>query len=363
MKYFVASERKGTMVMLAVLSACLYAAAAYVSRQVPQPLLSQKLATSRRMYEAQRILLAMRSKLKAPVSPDDKLKTGWIGESVSGLTTEPGSLKAKVSTTNPNFGAAIVQMLADAGIKKNDVVAVGMSGSFPALNAAVIAAAEELGARPIVISSVGASQWGANQPGFTWLQIEEALLAGGVIRHGSVATGTGGSQGLDPVVIQNLENEARASHAKRIDDMDLARSVRERLKVYERESKGQKIALFVNIGGAAANVGVPISINPLVVQGVMGAMRNQGVPVIDLRQIKTLCMRYNLPWDPNPLPQVGQGALYSKRQRSPILVGGCLVVLAVALWAVIVGRLPGIRRQPLELGEFINPEVDSTRRT
>jgi len=35
-------------------------------------------------------------------------------------------------------------------------------------------------------------------------------------------------------------------------------------------------------------------------------MASEGVPIIHLLNIKGLAARYNLPWDPQPLPQPGE---------------------------------------------------------
>ena len=44
-------------------------------------------------------------------------------------------------------------------MKKGDAVAIGYSGSFPALNICVMAAVETLQLEPIGIASASASQW------------------------------------------------------------------------------------------------------------------------------------------------------------------------------------------------------------
>ena len=92
------------------------------------------------------------------------------------VTSVLGHLSAKQTSTNPNFAAVLVEMLKEAGVQQGDVVAVGVSGSFPALNICTYAALESLGARPLVISSASASQWGANVPQLMWPDMEHLLL-------------------------------------------------------------------------------------------------------------------------------------------------------------------------------------------
>jgi len=88
---------------------------------------------------------------------NDPNQTALIGQEYTLTTTDRGYIEAKLSSTNPNFAAVIVQLLKDAGLKKNDNVAIALTGSFPGLNISTIAAVQTLQLNPIIISSVGAS--------------------------------------------------------------------------------------------------------------------------------------------------------------------------------------------------------------
>ncbi len=122
-----------------------------------------------------------------PIDPEsDPAQTGLIGELLSPLTTNPGHLPAKQTSANPNFSAVIIHLLKRAGVKEGDKVAVGFSGSFPALNICVLAAIDTLKADPIVISSAGSSQWGANHPDFMWPDMEKLLHEKHVFPYRSV---------------------------------------------------------------------------------------------------------------------------------------------------------------------------------
>ncbi|HPI70975.1 MAG TPA: poly-gamma-glutamate system protein, partial [Tenuifilaceae bacterium] len=73
---------------------------------------------------------------------NDPNQTALIGQEYSLITTDRGYIDAKLTSLNPNFAAVIVQYLMDAGVKSGDVVAVAVTGSFPALNISVLAAIE-----------------------------------------------------------------------------------------------------------------------------------------------------------------------------------------------------------------------------
>ena len=66
----------------------------------------------------------------------------------------------------------------------------------------MLAAAEEMKLKPIVVTSVGASMWGANDPIFTWLDMEKLLNEKGLLHTRSLAASVGGSndrgRGLSP---------------------------------------------------------------------------------------------------------------------------------------------------------------------
>ncbi|MBW1905957.1 MAG: poly-gamma-glutamate system protein, partial [Deltaproteobacteria bacterium] len=80
----------------------------------------------------------------------DPSASRMIGEVLSPITSGSGSLVSKQTSVNPNFAAVLVQWLKELRIKSGDVVAVGVSGSFPSMNIAVYSALHELGIEPII---------------------------------------------------------------------------------------------------------------------------------------------------------------------------------------------------------------------
>ena len=122
----------------------------------------------------------------------DPSGSGMIGLTLSPITSGSGSLVSKQTSVNPNFAAVILEWLKDLDIQSGDVVAVGVSGSFPAMNVATYSALHQVGAIPIVIASAAASQYGANDPRMTWLDMEAALRDADVFPYKSVAASRGG---------------------------------------------------------------------------------------------------------------------------------------------------------------------------
>jgi poly-gamma-glutamate system protein len=271
----------------------------------------------------------------------------------SPLTTTVGNLEAKRTTTNPNMAGLVAKLLLDAGCREEDVVAIGASGSFPALVLATLSAARALHLRPVLIYSVGASQWGANELEFTWLEMEECLIERGILPYRVTALSLGGDADhateLDPTVVVLLHDRVEAAGVPVIESPNLVENVAQRMEIYRSQAEGTRIAAFVNIGGTWANLGTDPSILALepgldrvtsipdpLRRGVLFEMAEEGIPVIHLLNVKGLATRYGLPWDPVPLPPVGDGMIYHENGQSRrwelatggtylLALGGCAV--------------------------------------
>jgi poly-gamma-glutamate system protein len=242
--------------------------------------------------------------------------SGLIGNELTPLVTTLGNLEAKKTAVNPEWAAVLVHQLAGAGVTAGDLVAAGFSGSFPGLNVATVAAVQALGAGVAAISSVTASTWGANQPGFTWPEIEIRLVKAGVIAPASIAVTAGG----DDDVAGDLEPEARAT-AVAIRDACARQlgvpalvptsgrdAIERRMAAYLRAANGRQVALYVNVGGTAASLGnspavlrlrsgfvPPRPFDRSAGRGVMARFAERRVPVLTLLNIRDLAVRWGVP--------------------------------------------------------------------
>lgn len=239
----------------------------------------------------------------------------WLGDELTPLVTTLGSLEAKRNAANPDWARVLTLKLHEAGVRPGSVVAAGCSGSFPALNLALACACEALDAELVAVSSVTASTWGANQPGFTWPEIEAQLVRAGIIRRASVAISTGGQHdnALD------LDDTARATahrirhatatelSAVELSPVSLRDSINERLALYQRHAGDRRIALYVNVGGTEASLGEsaaswrlrsgflparPFDLSPD--RGVIARLAEEGVPTLSLLNIEALAFRWGV---------------------------------------------------------------------
>lgn len=292
----------------------------------PGPKLSQEMSeASRLMARATAAVRDCRSAHGIAVDPAaDPNGTGLIGLETSEITTSLGSLEAKRTTTNPNFAGLVVGLLREAGVREGDAVAVGASSSFPALIIATLCALEAVGAEPLVISSLGSSEWGANIPEFTWTDMEECLRDAGVLDVRTIARTVGGEEDvgrdMSPSGRSFLASSIRAGDVPFLWESDLARNVEARMRLYSEAAAERPVKVFVNIGGSWANIGrsaevlklrpglaSDVFVPPPAERGVLQAMAERHVPVIHLLNINGICERYGLPWDPRPLPEPGRG--------------------------------------------------------
>lgn len=320
-------------------------------------------ALRREMAEASSLMAraseAIRNCREARGIPGDPLAdpngTGLIGVERSIVTTSLGSLEAKRTTANPAFAALVVSLLREAGAGRGDVVAVGASSSFPALVVATLAAAKAAGVEPLVISSLGASEWGANIPGFGWLEMEECLRRAGLLAAEPIARTVGGEgdtgDDMDPAGRALVESRVRGGDIPSVEGPSLERNVAARLEAYRRAAGPRPIKAFVNIGGSWANLGTDpevlklepglarrVFVPPPDRRGVIQAMAAAGVPVIHLLNIKGLCERYGLPWDPRPLPAPGRARPLRAGASRPATALTVAYVLAMTVLLAIPRR-------------------------
>ena len=287
--------------------------------------------------------------------------TGLIGFENSPITTTLGSLEAKRTTTNPNMGALIVHLLYEAGVRESDAVAVGASGSFPALIVAVMSAAKAMSVNPIIICSLGASQWGANRPDFHFLKMLDCLSSAGIFDFRLAAVSLGGERDVG----EGMSNEARDLLISDIEDSgilfiqeeNLPANVRTKMQIYEKHAAKNGIKGFINIGGSWSNIGTSSEIlnlkpglvkikkiPPVESRGLVFEMANRLIPVVHLLYIQGLIEFYGLPWDPAPLPEVGKGRVYQKivqdHPLSLLLAAVYLCVMAFLLaWFKITKKI------------------------
>ncbi len=324
------------------------------------PRRSEKTAAADLMKAAMQTVKAERGRLGIPVDPiTDPRGTGLIGEPYNDLTTTAGSLASKRTSTNPQFAAVIVEMLEEARVRPGDSVAVSFSGSFPALNIAVLSAACAMKLKPVIISSLGASMYGANLPELTWLDMERILFEKGILPYRSIAASLGGIAdtrgGLDGTGVDAGLRAIRRSGTPRLDEGGgdtLGTDIRRRMELYDRELNGRRPAAFINVGGPLTTLGnvpgrdrMPTGLLKNVPQnhdpdrGILFRMGERGVPVLHLLKIRIIAAQYGVPFDPVMTPAGAVAIVDTPRtgSYSPLLAVAGLALL-IALLVLLMRR-------------------------
>ncbi|NQT96985.1 MAG: poly-gamma-glutamate system protein, partial [Candidatus Marinimicrobia bacterium] len=164
-----AIQKTSTLVLMALIGLLCYTAAVLSKVVIISDTYEIKLTAARQMQVALDYLKSFRMEAGVFMDPEnDPNETGLVGTQFSLITTDEGDLDAKLTTLDPNFAAAMVELYNQTGLTSGDTVAVLLTGSMPGANIAVLIACDVMEINPVVITSIGASQWGANQPDFTW---------------------------------------------------------------------------------------------------------------------------------------------------------------------------------------------------
>lgn len=347
----------------------------FLPRRVEERGHAQKLTAARLAERAATELRAERVRRGLrEYEPEDRMRTGLLGPANTEITTTTGSLPAKRTTTNPNFTALIVDFLQSLQIEPGGLVAVGCSGSFPALNVAVYAAVETLELEALVIASAAASDYGASLPSFTWLDMERALQERGIFRTRTLAASVGGiedqGRGLGDAGLELLWSAIDRNGLPRIVPSDFTDSLEQRMKLYDAAAAGRPIRAYINVGGGTVSVGRssgkaayrpglnhPSGKAP--VDSIIGRFLDRGVPVVHLSKIEELARRFGLPVDPEEAQKPGDALIFGHREPNRILVLGALIALGAAL--IVVGQRARARAHLATLPEGVQAPAPQPR--
>lgn len=302
----------------------------------PHPAFPLMVEAATRERAAQQVLHAHKLALGLLSDTLDPLRTGLIGVEFSPITTTPGSLKAKRTAANPDFAAYIVRELVDHGIGSGDSVLVAMTGSFPGLNLAVLTALETLHASSLRICSLGASSYGANEPAFTWLDMEDLLCRERVLARRSDCVTLGGTGDVGG----GLTDEGKLLLRRKAEDLGypvLETTSLRKQAALRREIVGspRTYALLINIGGNQAMLGrgpegreLPGGWNEPPdagarpdssgeSDGIIFDFLEARVPVFNLLHIEDIATAAGLPFDPSAFSEPGTSPVYFLAQPHP----------------------------------------------
>ncbi len=303
--------------------------------------------------------------------------TGLVGESMTEITTDSGDLNAKRSSVNPNMASLFVHWLLKLDLKEGDTVAIQETGSYPALDIAMLSAFKTLKLKPIIILSVGASQFGANRPDFTWPDIYANLVKKGVFDFDVKAVSLGGARdnahGMTPEAILKMNDAIKRNGFEVLNvpyKNPTETSVKERMSIYEKAANGQPIKAYINVGGSMASIGLKeahekktdtskkdskkdekfIKLKSFpsgIVDSLPKEYKNvisvaveflkKDVPVVNIRDINTSIIKeYGLTYNPDHIIAPGEGAVFAQKKYNTTLASILLIIDILLICSVAI---------------------------
>ena len=352
-----AIQKTSTLVFLALLSLICFILAVSMKRIDVSPSYKDKVTSAKLMKNAMHALKDYRMEQSVFIDiENDPNETGLVGGPFSLITTDEGDLDAKLTTLDPNFSAVIVDLMYQLNLQRNDTVAVLMTGSMPGANIAVLTACKALGLFPISISSLGASQWGANQVDFTWLDMEKILFDKGFISSKSIAASIGGRNDmgrlLSPQGRSILLDNINRHNIPVIKQKRLAENINERMDYFKKYQSIDSYKAVINVGGGVASLGTSFNLkllppgvvnrssintigNPGGIEGVFSKFINSNVLGLHVLNIRPLIEQFKMPFAPIPLPEIGTGSLYAIERYNLWVASFCLLIVSGSV--VLVG--------------------------
>ena len=193
--------------------------------------------------------------------------------------------------------------------------------------------------KPLLIVSSSASNWGANLPDFTWLDMLHHLNQHNILLAKPLAA----SIGADRDIGLNLEARGISKILAQIKKYDLpliqepmvGDAIDKRLQIYSEGSGQEEIKAYINIGGGLASIGkhfakpnltkeqkekiknshlktgpnIELPVTLANTNSVAIRYLKQGIPVINVKDIYKIAADYNLsPW--TKYTSIGVGSLF-----------------------------------------------------
>lgn len=339
------------LLLIALVAGLCLTAVEQLPRVQRQPHFAEKVAAARLSSAAMAAIRDEKARRGIPIDPEaDPFGTGMIGSVVTSVTSNTGHLPAKIMSTNPNFAAVAVALLKQAGVSEGDVVAIGTSGSFPAMNVSVYAALQTLKTKPIVISSASSSEWGATDEDYLWLDMEQTLFQKKLFSFRSIAASRGGIDdrgfGISRQGRALLDAAIERANLPNIEPRSLPEAIEQRMNLYYEHAGDEPIEAYINVGGGSASVGTHVGkklfvpgLNTVAPKGatdsVMTRFVQEGVPVIHISGISELASSYGLPLEFNVPQPVGAGGVYARVEYNPWYAGLGIGIILITMFAFL----------------------------
>jgi len=271
----------------------------------------------------------------------DPNQSGLIGPETSPIVTSRAVLAEKQRAINPNLAAVFVSWFKEAELQAGDYVAVGVTGSSPAVNIALYSAMKELELKPIIITALSSSRYGASNINFTWLDMENTIYNETGFKTYAV------SRGGNRDIAAGMNSEGKEILGDIIDQnkLQLIEGNRARIVMFEKAlPKGEDYKAFINIGASVGNVGSVVSagllkeginrtLPELETKGVLDYFNEKNIPIIHFFRGQDTFDEYYLAEANTEVKKIGRGNVYGYSWTVAFI---CLILLIIAIALVII---------------------------
>ena len=238
---------------------------------------------------------------------EDPWGCGLIGLEWSEISTTLGDVSSKRTACHPAWAIQFTRWFKEQGLGTGDGIAIYSSASFPGLLLSAIAAAEAIQLDTLLIVSLSASSWGANDPATPWpLLADEWRRAGFISTRSDYYTLGGASElgnDLSPSGLETLRAAAQSAGVEILTTDDLQSMVKLKSDLLlQRQTR-----LLLNIGGSHANLGDDpdvLKLDPGLTSpvassdagnGVIAVALDQDIPVIHMLNLRELSRQSGIP--------------------------------------------------------------------
>ncbi len=306
-----------------------------------------KVKASQICQEAMNLIKEYRLQISVPIDEiNDPNQTGLIGAQYTPITLDRADLSSALTSTNPNFSAMFIDLFDKLNIHENDYIAIGIDGSYPGLNLALYSAMRVKNLKPIIITTLSSSMWGADQYNLTWLDMEKACYDQKMFVYKSSAATLGGEddngRGFSPEAREQLLSTIAKNQVTLINNDDLESNIARRIELYRQIGTPKA---FVNIGRSIANVGEHhLQLNSGLIRQkskringnfVILDMLERKIPVINITDANRIARKYAIPIAPVPMQLIGRGKLFVEKKFSTPLALIFLIMIIFILYFVI----------------------------
>ncbi|MBK6766951.1 MAG: poly-gamma-glutamate system protein [bacterium] len=238
------------------------------------------------------------------------------------------------------------------GLTSGDEVAVALTGSNPGANLAVLAACQTLGIKANTICAVSSTWWGANNPRFTWVDMQSELAKTGLITAVPVAASLGGmddnATGLSSAGRIELKSAVERNSMALLSGASADQSGRVWWTAFKNALKRQKYAAYINVGEGVASTGHSENGRLLAeglhrrlpsvnwpARGALHLAAAEGVPVIHFFDPTRIARGHGLGAPKIPLAEPGIGDVFTTTRYDVRVAAVALLAALGTLFALV----------------------------